>query len=161
MRAVTAFEVRQARPKDARALAELFAVVAAERDGIATEPPVDVDVRTRQFAASIDGTIVAVAAGDLIGSLHVDATRFGVGELGMAVARPWRGRGVGSALLAAAIEKAHSEGLHKLSLEVFPHNDAALALYRKFGFAEEGRRVKHYRRANGERWDSIVMGLLL
>jgi len=158
---VTAFEVRQARPKDARALAELFAAVAAERDGIATEPPVDVDVRTRQFAASIDGTIVAVAAGDLIGSLHVDATRFGVGELGMAVARPWRGRGVGSALLAAAIEKARSEGLHKLSLEVFPHNDAALALYRKFGFAEEGRRVKHYRRANGERWDSIVMGLLL
>jgi ribosomal protein S18 acetylase RimI-like enzyme len=79
----------------------------------------------------------------------------------MAVARPWRGRGVGSALLAAAIEKARSEGLHKLSLEVFPHNDAAIALYRKFGFAEEGRRVKHYRRANGERWDSIVMGLLL
>jgi ribosomal protein S18 acetylase RimI-like enzyme len=158
---VTVFEVRQARAKDARALAELFAAVAAERDGIATEPPVDVDVRTRQFAASIDGTVVAVAAGDLIGSLHVDATRFGVGELGMAVARPWRGRGVGSALLAAGIEKARSEGLHKLSLEVFPHNDAAIALYRKFGFAEEGRRVKHYRRANGERWDSIVMGLLL
>ena len=67
----------------------------------------------------------------------------------MAVARPWRGRGVGSALLATAIEKAHGEGLHKLSLEVFPHNDAAIALYRKFGFVEEGRRVKHYRRASG------------
>jgi len=79
----------------------------------------------------------------------------------MAVARPWRGRGVGSALVAAAIEKARAEGLHKLSLEVFPHNDAAIALYRKFGFVEEGRRVKHYRRASGELWDSVVMGLLL
>jgi ribosomal protein S18 acetylase RimI-like enzyme len=79
----------------------------------------------------------------------------------MAVARPWRGRGVGSALLAAAIEKARAEGLHKLSLEVFPHNAAGLALYRKFGFAEEGRRVKQYRRSNGELWDSVVMGLLL
>jgi RimJ/RimL family protein N-acetyltransferase len=158
---VTAFEVRGARLEDARGMAELFAVVAEERDGIATEPPVDVDARTRLFAASIDGAIVAVAAGDIVGSLHVDANRFGVGELGMAVAQPWRGRGVGSALLAAAIEKARGEGLHKLSLDVFPHNDAAIALYRKFGFVEEGHRVKHYRRASGELWDSIVMGLLL
>jgi ribosomal protein S18 acetylase RimI-like enzyme len=140
---------------------ELFAAVAEERDGIATEPPDDVDARTKQFAASIDGTIVAVAAGDLVGSLHVDANRFGVGELGMAVARPWRGRGVGSALLTAAIEKARGDGLHKISLEVFPHNQAAIALYRKFGFVEEGRRVKHYRRSSGDLWDSIVMGLLL
>jgi ribosomal protein S18 acetylase RimI-like enzyme len=158
---VAAFEVRRARPEDARALAELFAAVAAERDGIATEPPVDVDARTRQFAASIDGTIVAVAAGELMGSLHVDAARSGVGELGMAVSLPWRGRGAGSALLGAAIEKARGEGLHKLSLEVFPHNDAAIALYRKFGFVEEGRCLKHYRRASGELWDSIVMGLSL
>jgi ribosomal protein S18 acetylase RimI-like enzyme len=158
---VTAFEVRQARPDDARALAELFAAVAEERDGIATEPPVDVDVRTRQIAASIDGTILAVAGAEVVGSLHVVTTSFGVGELGMAVARPWRGRRIGSALLAAAIEKARSEGLHKLSLEVFPHNDAAIGLYRKFGFVEEGRRLKHYRRASGEVWDSIVMGLPL
>jgi RimJ/RimL family protein N-acetyltransferase len=158
---VTAFEVRRARAEDARGLAELFAAVAEERDGIATEPPVDVDARTTQFAASIDGTIVAVAAGEFVGSLHVDGSRFGVGELGMAVAQPWRGRGVGSALLTAAIEKARGEGLHKLSLEVFPQNEAAIALYRKFGFLEEGRRVKHYRRANGELWDSIVMGLHL
>src|SRR5215210_4924280 len=47
------------------------------------------------------------------------------------------GRGVGSALLAAAIEKAREDGLHKLALEVFPHNEAAIALYRKFGFVEE------------------------
>jgi ribosomal protein S18 acetylase RimI-like enzyme len=158
---VTEFEIRQARPDDGRALAELFAAVAEERDGVATEPPVDVEARTTQFAASADATIVAVASGECIGSLHVEKSRFGFGELGMAIARPWRGRGVGSALLAAAIDRARSDGLHKLSLEVFPHNVAGIALYRKFGFVEEGRRVKQYRRASGELWDAIDMGLLL
>jgi ribosomal protein S18 acetylase RimI-like enzyme len=79
----------------------------------------------------------------------------------MAVAQEWRGQGVGSALLAAAIDWARENGLHKLSLGVFAHNAAAISLYRKFGFVEEGRRLKHYRRSSGELWDSIEMGLLL
>jgi ribosomal protein S18 acetylase RimI-like enzyme len=157
----TQFEVRAARKEDARALAELFAAVAEERDGIATEPPVDVDARTRQFADSVDETVVAVAGDEIVGSLHVAPSRFGFGDLGMTVTRTWRGRGVGTALLAAAIERARADGLHKLSLEVFPHNAAAIALYRRFGFVEEGRRVRHYRRASGEVWDAIVMGLPL
>ncbi|HWJ30958.1 MAG TPA: hypothetical protein VNR59_01345 [Gaiellaceae bacterium] len=40
-------------------------------------------------------------------------------------------------------------------------NEAAIGLYRKFGFVEEGRRVQHMRRANGELCDLIDMGLLL
>jgi RimJ/RimL family protein N-acetyltransferase len=44
---------------------------------------------------------------------------------------------------------------------VFTHNTAAIALYRKFGFVEEGRRIRQYRRASGELWDSIIMGLPL
>ena len=65
----------------------------------------------------------------------------------MLVERGWRGHGVGSALLRAAIGLAREQGLHKLSLEVFAHNTAAIALYRKHGFAREGRRARHYRRA--------------
>jgi RimJ/RimL family protein N-acetyltransferase len=61
----------------------------------------------------------------------------------------------------AAIGWARERDLHKLCLSVFAHNDAAIALYRKFAFAEEGRRVKQYRRSNGELWDTIEMGLLL
>jgi ribosomal protein S18 acetylase RimI-like enzyme len=79
----------------------------------------------------------------------------------MLVARDWRGRGVGSALMAAAIEWARDEGLHKLTLAVFPHNAAGIALYRKFGFVDEGLRVRHFRRASGELWDALEMGLLL
>lgn len=155
------FEVRGGRVEEARALVELYAAVAEERDGIASEPPIDLDARTTQFAASMDHTIVADAGGELVGLLHLEPSRHGFAELGMLVAREWRGRGVGSALLAAAIERARADGLHKLSLEVFPHNEAGVALYRKFGFAEEGRRVRQYRRSSGELWDSIVMGLPL
>ncbi len=152
-------EIRPARDDDRLPLAVIFAAVAEERDGIATEPPVDVEERAASW--TLDGTLVAVADGEIVGSVHVDRSRHGFGEIAMAVAREWRGRGVGSALLAAAIEWGRERGLHKLSLGVFAHNAAAIALYRKFGFVEEGRRVKHYRRATGELWDALDMGLLL
>jgi RimJ/RimL family protein N-acetyltransferase len=153
------FEIRPAQEADRVPVAQLLAAVAEERDGIAAEPPVDVE--RRAAAWRLEATIVAVASGEVVGEIFVDASRFGFGEIGMLVARDWRGRGVGSALVAAAIEWAREQGLHKLSLSVFPHNEAGLALYRKFGFVEEGRRVKHLRRANGELWDLIDMGLFL
>jgi RimJ/RimL family protein N-acetyltransferase len=157
--AADAIEVRPAEDADRRSLALLFAAVAEERDGIASEPPIEVDQRAANWL--LDGTLVALSEGALVGELHVDASRFGFGEIGMLVAADWRGRGVGTALLAAAIEWARTRGLHKLSLSVFPHNDGAIALYRKFGFVEEGRRRNHIRRASGELWDVIEMGLVL
>jgi RimJ/RimL family protein N-acetyltransferase len=153
------FHVRPGEDRDRLPLAVLFAAVAEERDGIASEPPVDVEARAASWR--LDGTIVAVAEAGLIGSLHVERSRFGSGEIGMLVNQEWRGGGVGSALLAAAIEWAREDGLHKLCLSVFPHNARGIALYRRFGFVEEGRRVRQIRRSSGELWDTIEMGLLL
>ena len=160
---VAEFAVRPARAEDARAMAELFAAVAAERTGIATEPPVDIDERTAVFAAGMAeaGTFVAVAGDQIIGLIRIKPSRHGFGDLAMLVDRDWRGRGAGSALVRAAIDWARGQGLHKLSLEVFAHNEAGIALYRKSGFAEEGRRPSQYRRASGELWDAIVMGMML
>jgi [ribosomal protein S18]-alanine N-acetyltransferase len=158
---VVQFTVRAAEASDSRAMAELFAAVAGERTGIATEPPVDIDERLAQFARTAAGSVVAVAGGQVVGMLHVEASRHGFGEIGMLVDRGWRGLGIGSALIQAAISRARDQGLHKLCLEVFAHNTAAIALYRKSGFVEEGQRIGQYRRVNGELWDSIVMGLAL
>src|SRR6266568_1656 len=130
---------------DLRAMAELFAAVAGERTGIATEPPVDIDERAAQFARTAAGSVVAVVGGQVVGVLHVEASRHGFGELGMLVDRGWRGRGVGSSLVQAAISRARDQGLHKLCLEVFAHNTAAIALYRKSGFVQEGQRIGQYR----------------
>lgn len=155
------FTVRAAAEGDARAMAELFAAVAAERTGIATEPPVEVEERAAQFARTVSGSLVAVADDQVIGIIHVEVSRHGFGDLGMLVQRDWRGRGVGSALLREAIEWAREQGLHKLCLEVFAHNEAAIGLYRACGFVEEGRRPGQYRRTSGELWDAVIMGLAL
>lgn len=111
--------------------------------------------------ATTTRTFVAVVGSELVGELHIEPTPFGFGEVGMMVAAGWRGRGVGTALLLASVAWARERGLHKLSLGVFPSNEPALALYRRFGFVQEGRRVKHIRRANGDLWDLVEMGLLL
>ncbi len=151
--------VRPAEDGDRRSLALLLAAVAEERDGIAAEPPIDVERLATSW--TIDATVVAVAEGVIVGEVRVDPSWMGFGEIGMMVAADWRGRGVGTALVAAAVQWARARGLHKLALSVFPHNDVAIALYRKFGFVEEGRLVQHVRRADGELWDLIEMGLLL
>lgn len=153
------FEVRGATDGDRRQIVRLFAAVANERDGIATEPPIDVEELAGAWR--LDGTLVAAAGGQVIGWLNVERSGFGFGDIGMLVAREWRGRGVGSALVAAAIEWGRDHQLHKLTLSVFPHNEAAIALYRKFGFEQEGYRKKQMRRGSGELWDLIEMGLLL
>jgi RimJ/RimL family protein N-acetyltransferase len=86
---------------------------------------------------------------------------YGVADFGMMVAAERRGQGIGSALLAAAVDWARAAGAHKVALQVWPANEAGIGLYRKFGFEQEGRLRRHYRRRNGELWDAIVMGLLL
>jgi len=152
-------EIRLAVEADRLPLARLFAAVAEERDGIAAEPPVDVEKWAARW--ELDQTLVGVSGEEIVGELHLVRTPFGFAEIGMMVDAQWRGRGVGSALLDEAIRLGRERGLHKLTLGVFPHNEAAISLYRNFGFVEEGRHVKHIRRANGELWDLIDMGLLL
>jgi ribosomal protein S18 acetylase RimI-like enzyme len=156
-------EVRPATVDDIRAMVDILAAVAAERMWIGMEAPIDRPRRVRQFTATIQGdgaVFVAAAAETVIGQLWLHGTS-GVVDLGMAVRDGWRGKGVGAALLATAIEWARRQPVHKLALEVWPHNGAALALYRRFGFEVEGRRRRQYRRKSGELWDAIVMGLVL
>lgn len=158
--AADAIEVRPAEDADRRALAELFAAVAEERDGIAAEPPVDVEARAASW--QLEGTLVAVAGGEIVGSLFVHRTSFGFGELGMMVAPGWRGRGVGTALVAASIDwGARGGAAQAVAQRLPPQRGGARPVPEVRGFVEEGRRVKHMRRASGELWDLIEMGLLL
>ena len=156
--------VRRATPDDLEVLLDLYEAVAAERVHIGGEAPVDRSRRRASWLETMDpstpGTsMVAEAGGAIVGQLGVTGT--GRMELGMWVRADWRGRGVGSRLVEAAIHYARSHGAYKISLEVWPHNAAAIALYEKFGFEREGYLRKHWRRRNGELWDSVVMGLVL
>ena len=76
------------------------------------------------------------------------------------VARDYRRRGVGRALLEAAVEWARASGASKLELHVFPHNQGAIKLYESFGFEREGYRKRHYRRGQ-EYVDAILMAYFI
>ena len=156
--------VRPAMPAELEELLDGYEAVAAERIHIGGEAPVDRARRGKAWLETMDpatpGTsFVAEAGGRIVGQLGVTGT--GRMEIGMWVAKDWRGKGAGTVLMEAALDYARANGAFKISLEVWSHNAAAIALYEKFGFEREGYLRKHWRRRNGELWDSVVMGLLL
>ncbi|QIS75779.1 GNAT family N-acetyltransferase [Streptomyces sp. DSM 40868] len=57
---------------------------------------------------------------------------------GFAVAGEARGRGVGRALIRAAVDRARERGARRLTLRVLGHNTPARSLYASEGFAVEG-----------------------
>lgn len=76
----------------------------------------------------------------------------------IAVADPFRRRGVATALLGALIGYAHGEKLGFVTLEVREGNAPATSFYQKMGFGEVGRRRDFY--ANPTE-DAVLMTLFL
>lgn len=76
---------------------------------------------------------------------------------GFAVADEARGRGVGRALVRAAVEEARSRGARRLTLRVLGHNAPARALYESEGFAVEGVLPEEFH-LNGRYVDDVLMG---
>lgn len=76
--------------------------------------------------------------------------------LNIGVARAQQGKGYGKFLLDHVRDEALRAGAVQLFLEVRPSNEAALAMYRKRGFAEVARR-KGYYPARGGREDALIM----
>jgi putative acetyltransferase len=159
--------VRPATADDFDAWLQVFEAVAAEGKWIGSELPFDRHARRRGYDQTLADeratSFLAVdpAADAVVGQLFIGVAAYGVADLGMAILDGWRGRGVGSALMAAAVDFARDHGAHKITLQVWPHNAAARALYEKFGFVVEGRLRRHWPRRNGELWDALVMGLVL
>lgn len=110
-------------------------------------------------------SLVAVIDDRIIGMLSIDTypnrpRRRHVGRLGISVHGEFQGKGVGKALMAAAVDLADNWlNLTRLELEVYADNQAAIRLYERFGFTYEGTLRQHAFR-NGEYIDSNVMGRL-
>ncbi len=82
------------------------------------------------------------------------------GMFGMSVFRQFRGRGIGEALLSALLEWARANPeIEKVSLAVFADNAPAIALYKKLGFVEEGRREREIKFGPGEYKDDLLMAV--
>ncbi|MFI7409898.1 GNAT family N-acetyltransferase [Streptomyces sp. NPDC049627] len=76
---------------------------------------------------------------------------------GLAVADEARGRGVGRALIRAAVEEARRRGARRLTLRVLGHNTAARKLYESEGFVVEGVQPEEFF-LGGEYVDDVLMG---
>jgi RimJ/RimL family protein N-acetyltransferase len=165
---VDGFWRRAAVVDDAEAVTDLFEAVAAEGIWIGTEAGFDRDERIERIRSAYEDpdTFTAYVVGEdrsdrIVGCIGLSTPASGVAEFGMLLLDGYRGRGLGSALLAAAIERARQRGMHKVALQMWPHNAPGRALYEKFGFVDEGLLVRHYRRRNGELWDAVQMALVL
>jgi RimJ/RimL family protein N-acetyltransferase len=159
------FVVRRAEPGDAAALVELGHAVGSEPEGwlIATawrdvgeERRYLRAVRRFQHAAVFVVETPAGIAGRLSIARDEHPASRHVADVGLMVAAAHRRRGMGWALLDAAVGWAQETGVRKLELHVFPHNEAAIGLYERFGFRREGYRREHYRRG-AEYVDAILM----
>jgi RimJ/RimL family protein N-acetyltransferase len=163
-------QVRRATPGDASALVELARAVGAEPEGwLITNGEWRSPSEERRYLRAVRrhthaAVFVAETPDGIVGriSLARDAHPASehVADLGLMVAVPYRRQGVGRALMDAAEAWARQVGVRKLELHVFPHNEAAIALYEGLGYEREGYRRDHYRRADGF-VDAILMAKML
>jgi ribosomal-protein-alanine N-acetyltransferase len=103
---------------------------------------------SRCWVAELDGRIAAMlVAWFIVDEIHI-AT--------IATHPDFRKQGIGKKLLSFTLQSAKDEGAVSSFLEVREGNDAAIMMYRKFGYVESGRREGYYK-DNGE--DAILMTL--
>jgi len=112
-----------------------------------------------------DLILVALLDGVLVGWVMIFRARREfmrhTAELGMGVLRGQRGIGIGTALMDYALAWAAEHGIEKVNLAVRVSNEPAQALYRKFGFVEEGYRVREVKDLEGRYDDNIEMAFFV
>ncbi|MBL0403613.1 GNAT family N-acetyltransferase [Microvirga aerilata] len=81
--------------------------------------------------------------------------------LTVAIAPDARGKGHARPLLAHHLDALSRRGVSRVLLEVEEGNEPALALYRRLGFRETGRREGYYQKADGTRVSALTMALSL
>src|SRR6266496_454784 len=84
------------------------------------------------------------SAGHIVGYLCLWEIGHEIHITNLAVHPDWRHRGVGRAILVAALSEAVARGVTLAFLEVRPGNAPAVALYGSLGFQVIGRRSGYY-----------------
>lgn len=81
--------------------------------------------------------------------------------LNITVAPAWQGRGLAVAMLDRLVAACRQRGLTQLWLEVRVGNERAREVYRRYGFAEVGKRRAYYPVTEGPREDAVLMSLMV
>jgi L-phenylalanine/L-methionine N-acetyltransferase len=80
---------------------------------------------------------------------------------GLAIHPDHSGRGSGARMLGEILDFCRERGFLRVELSVAVNNEKAIRLYKRAGFAEEGRLRKYSHLASrGEYWDEYLMSFL-
>lgn len=92
-----------------------------------------------------EGVLVAELDGEVVGYITTTVDeQTGIGRIpNLAVAADCQGRGVGKALINAALDRFRDEGMEYAKIETLATNEAGGSLYPKAGFKELVRQI-HY-----------------
>jgi ribosomal protein S18 acetylase RimI-like enzyme len=164
------FVVREAVPGDAEQLVTGHRAAIEERSDFTITQPEDATLTVErerlwiQEQAAAENSILLVAEREqtIIGWAILRGGRRlrtrHTGLLGITVARPWRDRGVGTALMETLLDwAADNPTVEKVKLGVVASNERALHLYRRLGFVEEGRQPREYKKADGSYLENVLM----
>jgi len=152
--------IRAARSEDDTALRDLDLATWSWDVSPAPAPP-----RTRPFFAPEDDpadVLVAVDGEALAGyvrlgpALPLESSRHVLEVKGLAVGPAHVRRGIGRALIEAAVQEATARRARRLTLRVLGPNVGARALYAACGFVEEGRLHEEFLLA-GRYVDDVLM----
>lgn len=140
--------------------------VARERRYLAFTQAPPFDEALAFYRAIIAGGLcqcTAVLGDEVVGWCDVlpvrGEARAHVGTLGIGLVASARGRGIGARLLEQAIAGAWVRGMARIELDVRADNLPAQALYRRFGFVQEGVQRQAFC-VDGAYADSLAMALL-
>lgn len=163
---------REAEPSDAGKFLEYSKIVGSETDnltfgaeGLSLTISQEADF-IRKFAGN-PGSIMIVAfdEGELIGTGAVSVVsgkpRFAHRrEIAISVRKDYWGKGIGTGIMNVLMDFAKKSGAEVIELEVRSDNEAAISLYKKFGFEKIGTNEKFFK-INGEFFAADYMNLYL
>jgi len=164
------FTLRHAEPSDAEQILAYFEQIATESENITFGPGefgMSVEEERVFLQKAVESPtslyILAEIAGEIAGILTFSTGKRPrvqhAGEFGISVLRKYWGLGLANRMLAYLIDWARQNGtIRKINLRVRVDNLAAIHLYEKYGFVQEGRLTRDFY-LHGEFVDVYMMGL--
>lgn len=152
--------LQSATPADHKRIAQLHSQAFVRGWSTAEIAALDNEKSVTSFVVRYEGAGAQPACGFVMLRQAADEAEI----LSIAVDVENRGEGYGSALMGQAIRHCQSERLARLILEVDEANEPAVALYKRLGFREVGRRAGYYKNTvdvDAKRHDALVMALSL
>jgi len=110
-----------------------------------------------RLVVRVRGSVAGWAALSRVSARRVYA---GVTEVSIYVGSPFRGQGIGDALLAALINASEKAGIWTMQAGIFPENLSSIELHKKHGFRVLGIREKVGKMTFGElqgKWRDVVL----